>query len=98
VLGGGFVLARFLSAEGTERAAAVRAVQRAERAPITVLRLDSATARSLGHERGPTRVAYRVRGETRVRCLDVERRGGPLSARQVTIRAVSDPIALQASC
>jgi hypothetical protein len=33
-----------------------------------------------------------------VRCLDVERRGGPLSARQVTIRAVSDPIALQASC
>lgn len=98
VLAGGLLLARWLSAEGAERAAAIRVIERAERADIQVLRLDSATARSLGPERGPTRIAYRVRGETRVRCLDVARAGGPLSARRVSIRAVSRPIGLQASC
>lgn len=101
ILGGvGFVLARYLVAENTERTEIVRALER--RAPqgaeVKLLRLDSATARTLGDRTGTTRVAYRLGDETQVRCVLVRRRGGPLSARRVSILRVSAPIGIEASC
>jgi hypothetical protein len=98
VLAGGLLLARWLSAEGRERALVLDRVEALERTDVEVLRVDSATAYSLGEARGPTRIAYRVRGATRVRCVEVRRRGGPLSGRQVSISGVSGPIGLEASC
>lgn len=98
VLAGGFVLARFLALEGAERALVVERVERAAAGDVEVLRVDSATAYSLGDARGPTRIAYRVGGRTEVRCADVERRGSVLSGREVILRGLSDPVALDASC
>jgi hypothetical protein len=66
---------------------------------LRIARYDSATSRALGDESGPTRVVWFL-GEDlpTVQCVEVRRRGTPLTGPSVTLLRLSPPIGREASC
>jgi predicted nuclease of predicted toxin-antitoxin system len=105
------LVARWLQADGAERAKVVRvleaqargdaramATRLARRGDVEIVRYDSDTARSLGDARGPTRVVWRTaQSLTVVQCIEVQRSGSPAD-RRVTLLRLSGPIARTGSC
>lgn len=65
-----------------------------------ILSLKSDTAYALGEATGTTRVAWAVidEGLPVVQCVEVHRGGSAISARSVTLLAISAPIGNEASC
>jgi hypothetical protein len=65
-----------------------------------VLRIDSDTAYALGSARGISRVVWTVLDSdvTIVQCFDVRRKGNAFAGHSITLRSVSAPIGLEASC
>jgi hypothetical protein len=62
---------------------------------VRIARLDSATAHTFGTRRGWTRVVW-VRGATGrpvVQCVDVRRKGSPLTGRSVSLLRLTAPLA-----
>jgi hypothetical protein len=70
---------------------------------VEVVRYDSATARALGAETGPTRVVWQ-RGTggadalPTVQCVTVRRTGSALAGPQVDLVAIGPPIGREAGC
>ena len=126
-----FLVARWLSTDGVERAKVERLLEAQGRgdvdamareldrcyaacydrlkrladrlakpgAELRIARYDSRTARALGAETGPTRVVWFL-GEDlpTVQCVQVRRRGTPLTGPTVTLLRLSAPIGREASC
>jgi len=67
---------------------------------LEILAYDSSTSYSLGRARGPTRVAWQVKGRGLpvVQCVEVLRRGSVLADRSVTLQRLSAPIARESAC
>ena len=66
---------------------------------VKILSLKSATAYSLAGATGKTRLAWTVIGHLPVvQCVDVRRRGNPVSGITVTLTSLSAPIANEADC
>jgi hypothetical protein len=89
-----FVVARFLSVEGAERQAIVELLRKRTEGPVTVIRLDSDTAYSLGDSEGWTRVVW-ARDEHSVpvvQCVRVRRQGDPVTGRTVTLLRLQAPL------
>ena len=68
-------------------------------AELRIARYDSKTSRALGDETGSTRVVWFL-GEDlpTVQCVEVRRRGNPLTGPTVTLLGLSAPIGREASC
>ena len=69
------------------------------RGELEIARYDSDTARALGEQTGPTRVVWFL-GEDlpTVQCVQVRRRGTPLTGPTVTLLRLSAPIGREAPC
>ncbi|HEX2086080.1 MAG TPA: hypothetical protein VHF89_10390 [Solirubrobacteraceae bacterium] len=66
---------------------------------LTIARYDSDTSRALGEERGPTRVVWFLGDDLpTVQCVEVLRRGNPLTGPTVTLLGLSAPIGREAPC
>jgi hypothetical protein len=68
-------------------------------AKLSIVRYDSKTSRALGDETGMTRVVWFLgRDLPTVQCVEVRRRGTPLTGPTVTLLRLSAPIPREASC
>jgi hypothetical protein len=68
-------------------------------AKLRIARYDSATSRALGDETGATRVVWFLGDELpTVQCVQVRRRGTPLTGPSVTLLRLSAPIGREAPC
>ena len=66
---------------------------------VKILSLKSSTAYALTGASGQTRLAWTVIGRLPVvQCVDVRRRGNPISGITVTLTSLSAPIANEADC
>jgi hypothetical protein len=66
---------------------------------LKIARYDSHTSRALGEAEGPTRVVWFLGDDLpTVQCIDVRRRGNPLTGPTVTLLRLSAPIGREASC
>ena len=66
---------------------------------VKILAYDSKTAYALTATTGKTRVAWKLPGRLPVvQCVLVKRSGNALTGLSVTLRALSEPIPLQADC
>ncbi|MFM8561501.1 MAG: hypothetical protein ACKOB9_05315 [Solirubrobacterales bacterium] len=68
---------------------------------VNIVRYDSRTARALGSERGPTRVAWQAGGPTSriwVQCVEVSRSGVAFLGGKVELERIGPPIGGEASC
>lgn len=67
---------------------------------VRILRYDSATARALGDESGPTRVAWSNGPDAAivVQCITVERRAKALLGADVVLSSIGGPIPGDAAC
>jgi len=68
---------------------------------VNIVRYDSSTARALGSEQGPTRVAWQDGGPTSrvwVQCVQVTRSGLAFLGGNVEIDSIGAPIDGEASC
>jgi hypothetical protein len=126
-----FLVARWLSTDGAERAKVERLLEAQGRGDVDgmvrelddcfapcqarmarlagrlrrpgealrIARYDSDTSRALGEASGPTRVVWFL-GEDlpTVQCIDVRRRGNPLTGPTVTLLRLSAPIGREAPC
>ncbi|HWI23075.1 MAG TPA: hypothetical protein VNT22_10730 [Baekduia sp.] len=88
------LLARFLSVEGQERDAIASLLKQRTHGPVKIIRLDSATAYSIGTDEGWTRVVWAptAKAEPVVQCVRVRRHGGPLTARAVKLLSLRPPL------
>lgn len=69
------------------------------REKLRIARYDSETSRALGEEEGPTRVVWFLGdGLPTVQCVQVRRRGNPLTGPTVTLLRLSAPIGREAPC
>jgi hypothetical protein len=68
-------------------------------AELRIARYDSKTARALGEKEGPTRVVWFLGdGLPTVQCVQVRRKGNPLTGPTVTLLRLSAPIGREAPC
>jgi hypothetical protein len=66
---------------------------------VKILQLESATAYSLTGATGKTRVAWTVIGKLPVvQCIEVQRKGNPITGMSITLRALSAPIPNEGGC
>jgi hypothetical protein len=66
---------------------------------VEIIRYDSATARALSTQTGPTRVVWRGPGRLpTVQCVLVRRDGNPAAGTSVTLLRLSTPIDRESSC
>lgn len=66
---------------------------------LSIARYDSETSRALAEEEGPTRVVWFLGDDLpTVQCVQVRRRGNPLSGHSVTLLRLSAPIGREDSC
>ena len=66
---------------------------------LLIARYDSDTSRALGAEDGPTRVVWFLGDDLpTVQCVQVRRRGSPLTGPTVTLLRLSAPIGREAPC
>jgi hypothetical protein len=66
---------------------------------LSIARYDSETQRAFGDAEGPTRVVWLLGdGLPTVQCIQVRRRGTPLSGPSVTLLRLSAPIGREQSC
>ena len=66
---------------------------------LRIARYDSHTSRALGEEEGPTRVVWFLGDDLpTVQCVQVRRRGNPLTGPTVTLLRLSAPIGREAPC
>jgi hypothetical protein len=66
---------------------------------VQVLNYASSTSISLGSTHGTARIAWQVPGRTPVvQCIEVHRRGNPITGFKVHLRSLSAPIRSDASC
>ncbi len=66
---------------------------------LSIARYDSETSRALGEDRGPTRVVWFLGDDLpTVQCVQVRRRGTPLTGPTVTLLRLSAPIGREAAC
>ena len=66
---------------------------------LTIARYDSETSRALGDEEGPTRVVWFLgRDLPTVQCVQIRRRGTPVTGPSVTLLRLSAPIGREQSC
>lgn len=66
---------------------------------LRIARYDSHTARALGKDEGPTRVVWFLGDDLpTVQCVQVRRRGSPLTGPTVTLLRLSAPIGREAPC
>jgi hypothetical protein len=66
---------------------------------LRIARYDSKTSRALGDEDGPTRVVWFLGDDLpTVQCVQVRRRGNPLTGPTVTLLRLSAPIGREAPC
>ena len=66
---------------------------------LRIARYDSDTSRALGDETGPTRVVWFLGDDLpTVQCVEVRRRGNPLTGPTVTLLRLSAPIGREAPC
>ena len=68
---------------------------------VNIVRYDSSTARALGSERGPTRVAWQAGGPTSriwVQCVEVSRSGVAFLGGKVELERIGPPIGGEAPC
>lgn len=72
---------------------------RKPREKLRIARYDSDTSRALGEKTGPTRVVWFL-GEDlpTVQCVEVRRKGNPLTGPSVTLLRLSAPIGREAPC
>jgi hypothetical protein len=69
------------------------------RGEVEIVRLDSATARSLGAASGAARVVWQAPGRLpTVQCVQVRREGDPLSGTAVALVRLSRPIGRESPC
>jgi hypothetical protein len=67
--------------------------------PLRIARYDSDTSKALGEATGPTRVVWFLGDDLpTVQCIDVRRRGNPLTGPTVTLLRLSAPIEREAPC
>ena len=68
--------------------------------PVRIVRYDSATARALGDQTGPTRVAWSSgpNDPVVVQCVTVERHATALLGADVVLSAIGKPIKGDTSC
>ena len=72
---------------------------REPREELRIARYDSETSRALGAETGPTRVVWFLGDDLpTVQCVQVERKGNPLTGPTVTLLRLSAPIGREAPC
>ena len=126
-----FLVARWLSTEGSERAKIERLLEAQGRGDVDAMareiddcfaacrsrlarlsrrlrrpgeelriaRYDSDTSRALGEAEGPTRVVWFLGDDLpTVQCVQVRRRGNPLTGPTVTLLRLSAPIGREAPC
>ncbi|HEV2061774.1 MAG TPA: hypothetical protein VGR12_02885 [Solirubrobacteraceae bacterium] len=68
-------------------------------ADLRIARYDSETARALGDDTGPTRVVWFAgEGLPTVQCVEVRRRGTPLTGPSVSLLRLGPPIEREAPC
>ena len=68
-------------------------------AKLRIARYDSDTSRALGKAEGPTRVVWFLGDDLpTVQCVQVRRRGSPLTGPTVTLLRLSAPIGREAPC
>ena len=68
-------------------------------AKLRIARYDSDTSRALGKAEGPTRVVWFLGDDLpTVQCIQVQRRGSPLTGPTVTLLRLSAPIGREAPC
>ena len=68
-------------------------------AKLRIARYDSDTSRALGEKEGPTRVVWFLGDDLpTVQCVQVRRRGNPLTGPTVTLLRLSAPIGREAPC
>lgn len=66
---------------------------------LRIARYDSKTSRALGEKEGPTRVVWFLGDDLpTVQCVQVRRRGNPLTGPTVTLLRLSAPIGREAPC
>ena len=68
---------------------------------VNIVRYDSSTARALGSEQGPTRVAWQAGGPTSriwVQCVQVSRSGVAFLGGKVELERIGAPIGGEAPC
>ena len=66
---------------------------------LRIARYDSDTSRALGEKEGPTRVVWFLGDDLpTVQCVQVRRRGSPLTGPTVTLLRLSAPIGREAPC
>ena len=72
---------------------------RSPREELRIARYDSKTARALGDATGPTRVVWFLGDDLpTVQCVQVRRRGTPLTGPTVTLLRLSAPIGRESPC
>jgi hypothetical protein len=66
---------------------------------LRIARYDSETSRALGEQTGPTRVVWFLGDDLpTVQCVEVHRKGNPLTGPTVTLLRLSAPIGREAPC
>jgi hypothetical protein len=66
---------------------------------LRIARYDSDTSRALGEKTGPTRVVWFLGDDLpTVQCVEVQRKGNPLTGPSVTLLRLSAPIGREAPC
>lgn len=92
------LMARVLSANGSERSALIERLQQRAGGEVDVLKLDLSTRAAFTRQVGRARIAWRrPGGSTVVQCALV-RRGGVLDGERARVLALERPIGLEASC
>jgi hypothetical protein len=86
---------------GCRRETAALAARFGAGGEVNIVRYDSSTARALGSEQGPTRVAWQEGGPTSpiwVQCVQVSRSGVAFLGGDVELERIGAPIGGEASC